>query len=343
MIRLLRALLKTLDPPAGASHPEQQASCSSGGGCGCRPAEFPPSPLVASGWEKLNEQRYREAMADFDQAISEDQNDPTPFYGRGLAKAGFGDHADAILDFNEAYRRNTTQSQVLSSRGHSHWTMGNFEAALADFTRAVRLDPNDAYSSVSRAGCLLELGSLDQADEGLEEALDLIDFRDDASLEEGFRDGSPLPVIDEVDVTELTQWRGDCRGYALCVRGQLRTRQGRFEEALADLRHACELDPQDSWRASALAWLLATCPDARFRDGSEALSLAERAASSNADSGSLSTLAASLAEVGRLHDAIQTVRKAVQLAALHHRADLNEELETYESGAPYRDPLMPFA
>jgi Flp pilus assembly protein TadD len=206
----------------------------------------------------------------------------------------------------------------------------------------VRLDPNDAHSLVSRAACLMDLGSLDQAEEDLLEAMNIIDFEDDESIDEEFHELAKLPVVEEVDTTELTQWRGDCRGYALWVQGRLRSRQGRFEEAISDLRKCCELGPEDGWRAAALAWMLATCPDERFRDGSEALRLAERTCSLSLteDEGTLSTLAAALAEVGRIHDAVQTIRKALAVATPTNRSALEEELAAYEAGRPYRDPRM---
>src|SRR5436190_7890153 len=212
MIRLLRALLKILDPPTDLSVSEQNAGCGSGS-CGCKPPDFPLPAFLARGWEKLNSKHFSGAMTDFDEAIKEDRHDPRPYYGRGLAKAALCEHAEAVIDFDESHRRNTRQADVLSSRGYSHLQLGNLDAALSDFTKAARLEPNDAYSLISRAACLMDLGSLDQADEDLQEAMHVIDFQDDESLEDEFRDAAELPVIEEVDTTELAQWTGASWGY----------------------------------------------------------------------------------------------------------------------------------
>jgi Flp pilus assembly protein TadD len=56
---------------------------------------------------------------------------------------------------------------------------------------------------------------------------------------------------------------------------------------------------------------------------------------------SLDTLGAAYAEAGRFPDAIETTRRALELATQQNQADLAESLSAkvklYEAGKPYRD------
>ena len=72
-----------------------------------------------------------------------------------------------------------------------------------------------------------------------------------------------------------------------------------YATAGADYTEAMRLDPNDSDAHSNLAWLLATCPKAEFRDGKRAVELATRACklSDWKDANHMENLAAAYAEV----------------------------------------------
>ena len=95
------------------------------------------------------------------------------------------------------------------------------------------------------------------------------------------------------------------------------------------------------------AWLLATSPNASVRNGVEAIDLARRAVqlSANREPAVLGTLAAAYAEAGRFPEALQTARKALDLATHQNKPRLAESLRAkiwlYESGTPYREPSAP--
>jgi len=90
------------------------------------------------------------------------------------------------------------------------------------------------------------------------------------------------------------------------------------------------------------AWLLATCPDARHRDGAEAVRLAERACQGTRyeSTAYLDTLGAAYAEAGDFSKAVETVEKAVKLAHSAGQrkllADMQARLDLYRRQRPYR-------
>ncbi len=93
-----------------------------------------------------------------------------------------------------------------------------------------------------------------------------------------------------------------------------------------------------------LAWLRATCCEAAFRDGGEAVSLAEHASelSKGRNPTVLDTLAAAYAEADRFSDAMQVGGQALDLARRQGNAPLVEKitarLRLYSAETPYRQP-----
>ena len=83
----------------------------------------------------------------------------------------------------------------------------------------------------------------------------------------------------------------------------------------------------------------ATCPDAKIRDGGQALAHARRAVELAGDdnAGLLDSLSAAYAELGDFEEAVRWQRKAVQIASDEIKDDLAARLELYKQGQPYRE------
>jgi hypothetical protein len=90
------------------------------------------------------------------------------------------------------------------------------------------------------------------------------------------------------------------------------------------------------------AWILATCPDGRFRDGRRAVTAATRAAelTSWKDAHILATLAAAYAEAGDFPGAVRWQERALERLAAFPPASgqVQDRLALYRAGKPYRMP-----
>jgi tetratricopeptide (TPR) repeat protein len=119
--------------------------------------------------------------------------------------------------------------------------------------------------------------------------------------------------------------------------------QKQFEEAITNYRRALELQPEMTGALNNLAWIRAANPDARFRDGREAVRLAERACelSNYQTPVMIGTLAAAYAEAGRFPEAINTAEKARALALATGQDALAKKnlelLELYRSERAYHE------
>jgi len=116
-----------------------------------------------------------------------------------------------------------------------------------------------------------------------------------------------------------------------------------LEGAFSAYEAALAIRPGHLQVANNLAWLLATAPDARLRDGQRAVQLARRCAAAQYSPPVLGTLAAALAETGDYEEAISTLEQAIQLNRSEQvlpEEDFTIRLELYRAGKPYRRPMM---
>jgi tetratricopeptide (TPR) repeat protein len=113
-------------------------------------------------------------------------------------------------------------------------------------------------------------------------------------------------------------------------------------EAIAHYEKALATRPDLISALTNLAWIRATASDPQFRNGAEAVVLAERACSGpeRTTAGCLDVLAAAYAEAGRFDDAQATARDALVHARAANQAEMVEALiaraALYRDRRPYR-------
>jgi tetratricopeptide (TPR) repeat protein len=128
-------------------------------------------------------------------------------------------------------------------------------------------------------------------------------------------------------------------------RGNSLARLGEVAAAIKDLKQALELAPDHPSGYNSLAWLYATCPLDRYRDGARAVELARTALKLGGMAWRpvhLDTLAAALAEAGRMVKAGEVQKEALKLMKKDETppgvlAGAEERLKSYRQGRAWRD------
>ena len=119
---------------------------------------------------------------------------------------------------------------------------------------------------------------------------------------------------------------------------------GEFRREYIDYMRSAELAPKNATACNSVAWLLASCTDAKIRDGIEALQFATRACeiSDWKEPLFLDTLAAACAELGQYPKAVQWQQKALANPDFEKNvskdgfAVAQRRLELYKAGQAYR-------
>jgi tetratricopeptide (TPR) repeat protein len=128
--------------------------------------------------------------------------------------------------------------------------------------------------------------------------------------------------------------------HELSLTGNYWAELGQYAAALTAYEQAIKSRPNDILAISGLAWVLATCPEDRIREGKRAVELAKRACelSSGELANCVGTLAAAYAEVGEFEAASDNQRKAISMLSTKdpQMEPYRSRLALYVSHKPYR-------
>jgi tetratricopeptide (TPR) repeat protein len=268
-------------------------------------------PLAAvyalRGTAKADLGRFNEAIHDFNSAVVLQPGNGDYYVKRGrcfLATAGW---PEAKWDAEKALELQPDNSDALWIRGFVYLKNEEWDKAWVDLNRAANLNPRDANVLSMRARVYEHKGHLEKAVADYNKAIEL--HPDWARLYGG-------------------------RGYEY----MLMKHYARGEQ---DLQKALTLDPLCGQALNELAWIRATCREAKFRNGKEAIQLAGKACqlSHFADWNKVDTLAAAFAEAGDFEEAIKCEKQAMAMESFpaDHKKSAQEHLKAYERHRAWRE------
>jgi tetratricopeptide (TPR) repeat protein len=252
--------------------------------------------------------QLEEAIAEYEKALEFYPYSAEAYTNLGLALATKGRLDEARAAFEKAVDMNPTLLEARYNLGVTLASQGQLDRALPHFEKAVEINSNSAEAHYDLAIALASRGEPDQA---------LLHFAKTVELNPDFAE-------------------------AHCSLGTMLYAQARVQEALAQWREALRLNPNFALAMMQTAHALAASPEASDRNGAEAVKLAEQAVqlSGARNPAYLDTLAAAYAEAGRFPEAVETARRALELARQLNQGDLvealNARIKLYEAQKPYR-------
>ena len=130
-------------------------------------------------------------------------------------------------------------------------------------------------------------------------------------------------------------------GPAYLFRGQARYAKKEYDKALTDYDESVRRDPKDAAPLNAKAWLLATCPVQKYRQGKTAVELATKACEMTKwkDTENLDTLSCACAEAGQFAEAVKWQNKVLADPDISKEAGAaaRAKLKLFEQKKAYRD------
>ena len=255
-----------------------------------------------------------------------------------------------IEGYERLARDQPAAAGIRRALGSAYLRVGRVPDAVRLLEEAVRLGPRDATAHYNLAHALAAAGRLDEAERHFRDAVRLqpsfVEAQNNlgallrqrgqlAPAEAAFRAAvasAPDYAPAHNNLGSVRRARGDLRGAIAALEEAVRLDReyadahfnlgiayqdaGDRPAATRHLRRVIELQPENAQGYNALAWLLATAPDATPSAVQEAVTLAQRAATitQGRDASVLDTLAAAYAAGGDLDRATAAAERALQVA-----------------------------
>jgi tetratricopeptide (TPR) repeat protein len=313
------------------------------------------------------------ALKDYAEAIRLDPNSYYAHYNRGLIEIDRKDLEGAVEDFSEAVRIDPTSAIAYYNRGLAYSWQREYDRALANLDAAIQLDPRNPAALAERGYVYVQKQAFDKAVPDLTASIQLepghqgayrlrgVAFRDQKHWSEALSDFNKALQLNPTDVATLEarastySQMGD-QDHAIADfttilqvwnlpeiyyrRGLAYSRKGDYDRAHFDLRTSVDQTPEDASALNNLAWFLATCPDAKFRNGNQAIGIAMKACTNSRwrNAYYLDTLAAAYAESGQFTEAVAYQVKAAGYENLEKSRveEMAARRKLYEQNKPYR-------
>lgn len=290
--------------------------------------------LVLQGKLKEGIEAYRKAIAlrlDYEK----------PHYNLGRALEMNGEVAEAKREYEKTLELNPQFWEANKAAGRLSLLNGDFEDASARLREAALASPNDVEVVILTAQTLIARGKKDSAIEELQQSL--VRLGDNTPIQEMLgvllaesgRIDEGIECLKQVVSAQPTAAAHYKLGLGYVIKGDLRSGAANFREAI-------RLQKDFALAMNDLAWILATAPDPALRNAEEAVTLATQSCglANGAEARFWGTLDAAYAESGLFEKAMETAKKARQLAVETGQKEIAEaagkRIALYQQHRPYR-------
>jgi len=284
-------------------------------------------------------ERPQEALADLDKAIELAPRSPLPSMQKARVLSTLKKWDEALAAINKAIEIQPNLAQTILLRATIYKELGKYSEALGDLDTILKMAPNSPQVLALHAQFSIQAGQMEKA---ITDLVGLLKFSPD-NLPIKYQLGllytaNKQPVEGLKQLSEVLSKDPEFTA-AYRVRANTYLNIGKHAEAIADFEEANKREPDNSETLNNFAWVLATSPDDKLRDGKRAIELATKACelTDYKTPHILSTLAAAYAETGDFETAKKWSAKSIELEQGEIKEQLEKELESYQEGKPWRE------
>jgi tetratricopeptide (TPR) repeat protein len=244
-----------------------------------------------------------------------------PYYYRGLTLADLNRPQEALASMLMARKLNPSSARVAQGLAEVYAQSGKFSVAAHYAEEVIRLDPNSPKGYGLAGEYYARAGRIPRAMQAVNKLLTYLD-----------KDPTRYSPKDQIIYSTA---------------GRIYFAIGKFSQASQLLTRALHMNPDDYWSLFSKASFLATCPDAKFRDGAEAVRLASKALQNSGlpawgKWAPTMVLAEAHAEAGNFKEAARLAKEALEIAGprFERRGEFLDKLSLFQKRMPYRAKIV---
>jgi len=252
--------------------------------------------------------KLNEASANYKKALELNPDLAEAHHNLGLVLRSQGRLDEAISHYRQALQLKGDYTQAHNNLGFALWLQGRLDEAISHYRQALQFK-DDYVEAHNNLGIALRLqGKYDEAAKHLRRVIQLV----------------PSSASGHYNL------------------GAIYYEQGKADLAITHWTEVLKLKPDFSAALNGLGWILSTTKDANLYNPTDAVKYARKACelSGYSHPDFLDTLAAAYAAAGRFQQAIETAKKAKELAEAGGKKELAEKiqgrLQLYEAGIAFR-------
>lgn len=201
--------------------------------------------FVYTGRVALSEDRFLEALQQFNTAIQAKDDNFEAWFLRGIAKYNLGDYKGAYDDFSETIRLHPLYARAYHYRGIVSTRQSNFFEAEADFTKAISIDPYNADYHAIIGAARMQQGLYEAAIADYDMALLINPGLSHAWLNKGVANRMLEKPKEALENFNKAIYHDHFSMDAWLKRGMLRSEMNDFEGAMQDFDQALLIDHQN--------------------------------------------------------------------------------------------------
>jgi len=287
----------------------------------------------------LFKNRPDQAVADANKAVEIDPRNSYAVEQRAIIYCSVKEDDKALRDIERAIDLGSQSSVIYIGRGQVYWKRGELAKAKIELDHALRIDPERADAILFLAAIHMLQSEPDKAMSAVTKAIQ-IDPKCDTCYALRAVLNRSLGKVDQAlaDLNEAVRLASENASH-IRNRGAVKFERGEYDSAIADIETAIRIDPNNEEVLYGRAWILATCPVPRIRNGAQAMVSATRLCELTKwkKPEYLYTLAIAYSETGDFAAAIKWQQKAIDMLATNDpvRHEYMKLLKRYKANKPY--------